>query len=158
VWVGVLTGILLLEKRWDTWSGPWGLWFVVVVVVPAWRMLDLLRWYADLLVDRAHSHLMSTERNLVFVLLNLIEVTLICGIWLRASTPQPTTGSALFDSFGMTSQVGGLPDAGGAATHAGIAMAEITALVLLIGGVAILVGEVQEKIRATGGWWGTRRG
>lgn len=122
-----------------------------------WRMFDLLRWYADLLLDKAHSHWLSNERNLLFVALNLAETALIGAIWLKAAGESPSALGALYESFGVVTQLGDLSVGGGAAPKIGLALTEITALVLLVGGVAILVGEVQEKLRTTGRWWGTVR-
>jgi len=92
----------------------------------------------------------SSERNLLFVVANLAEVALIAAVWFRASGQAASPGSAGYLGFSLVTQLA-IPDAPPWSKLA-ITFTEIAALVLLIGGVAILIGEVQEKIYAVGAW------
>ena len=149
-WLCVLAAILATS---DAWVDAWRPLFIALVCIPAYRMFDILRWYADFLLDRRHNHVVSTERNLVFVFANLVETALIAAIWLQASGASATPGSALFDAFALVTQLA-LPElAEGGWAKIGVVMTEITALTLLLGGVAVLVAEVQEKINSSTGEW-----
>ena len=146
VWLVMLIVMLVFLPRWGGWE-------LLFMLIPLVRLLDLLRWYADLLLDRAHNNLASGERSLLLVFLNLIEITLIGAIWLRAAGS--TAASAVRDSFMLVTQLDSPARQG--AWDVGTVTVEVAALVLLAGGVAVLVGEVSEKLRVTGEWQGARK-
>lgn len=149
-WICVLVTILATSEEWADAPRPL---FVLLVCIPAYRIFDILRWYADFLLDRAHNLVVSTERNLVFVVANVVEAALIGAIWLQASGEAATPGSALFDGFALVTQLA-LPElAEGGWAKVGVVITEITALTLLLGGVAVLVAEVQEKVESREGEW-----
>jgi hypothetical protein len=149
-WICVLALILAAGDKWvDADRG----WFLLIVGIAAYRMLDLLRWYGDFLLDRAHNHVVSTERNLVFVVANLVEAALIGAIWLYASRTAASPGEAFYDGFALVTQLG-LPDlSDGGWAKLGVVMTEVTALTLLLGGVAVLIAEVQGKVISSKGEW-----
>jgi hypothetical protein len=150
-WLIVLALVLAFSPDW----GGWPAW-LFVAVIPAVRVFDLLRWNADLLLDRAHNNLVSSERSLSLVFLNLIEVSLIGAIWLSAAGQPEGAGSALYDSFLLVTQLAN-PHVAGLWIQLGMVAVEVVSLVLLAGGVALLVAEVGEKLRVTGEWQGARK-
>jgi hypothetical protein len=147
-WLAALASLLLTSSAWVN-SAHWIV--VIVVLIPAYRAFDLLRWSADFLLDRNHYHVVSPERNLVFSVLNLAETMLIGAIWLRAAGGESTVGTALFSGFTLVTQLS-LPDARTGWAKLAIAVTEVEALVLLLGGVAVLISEVQEKVYSSGEW------
>jgi hypothetical protein len=152
LWLVYLGLVLPFSPEW----GGWGAW-ILVFFLPVVRMLDLTRWYADLLLDRAHNNLISGERSLSLVFLNLIEVMLIGAIWLRAAGQPDSAGSALYDSFLLVAQLANPMHVTGLWIRLGTVAIEVASLVLLAGGVALLVSEIGEKLRITGEWQGTRK-
>jgi hypothetical protein len=152
-WFYVAVGLVYLSL---VLAFGWGAW-LLIVLLPALRLFDLVRWYADLLLDRGHHSLVSSERSLFFVFLNLIEITLIAAIWLRAGQPDGSGSSALYDSFLLVTQLDAPHGLAGLWVKLGIVAVEAAALVLLAGGVALLVAEIGEKLRVTGEWQGTRK-
>lgn len=147
-WIVALASLLLTSSAWID-SAHWVV--VIVVLIPAYRAFDLLRWSAGFLLDKNHSHVLSPERNLVFSVLNLAETMLIGAIWLRAAGGESTVGTALFAGFTLVTQLS-LPDADTGWAKLAIAVTELLALVLLLGGVAVLISEVQEKVYSSGKW------
>jgi hypothetical protein len=115
----------------------------------------LLRWYADFLLDRRHHHVFTPERNLVFSVLNLVETMLIGAIWLRAAGEFPSAGEAGYASFALVTQLG-LPSVEGAWAQTAVIVTEVLALTILLGGFALVIAEVQTKVKATGRWRGER--
>ena len=78
-------------------------------------MFDLIRWWADFLLDRAHFRVVSPERNLLFVVFNLLEIMPIGAIWFVAGGVAPSAKSALYTSFALVTQLQ-LPHVVGAGT------------------------------------------
>ena len=89
----------------------------------------------------AHNSVVSS----VFVFLNLIEVTLIGAIWLKAAGQPRHAAGAFYDSFQQVSQLGASTVSGHWA-KASQMVTEVAALVLLVGGVAILIAKVQSAL------------
>lgn len=81
-WLVVLTAGLATSISW--FSAPeWVRW--LLVVAPLYRLADVVRWWLDLLLDRRHYMVLAFERNLLFLGLNLVELTLVGAILLRAT-------------------------------------------------------------------------
>lgn len=153
-WLVALATILATSDAWATGSD----WLAAfLVALPTYRIFDVLRWYADLLLDRAHHTVVSEERNLLFAVANLAETSLILAIWLREFGGSATAGSAAFDGFALVAQLA-IPAAHTVSAKVAIAVAEITALLVLLTGVATLIAEIfQVKLRRTGVWEGSSR-
>ena len=133
------------------WANSWQLSFVPVFFA-VWRLYDIARWWTDFVVDRRHQLVVSRERNLIFLGLNLIELTFIGAILFRATGISGSASHAWFDSFFEITQLS-YP----AGTHLTAlfakAVVEATLLVLILGGLAALVDAVSEKI-IEGPWEG----
>jgi hypothetical protein len=149
VWLVVLGALLATSERWATSRG----WLLFAVLLASYRMFDVVRWWAGLFLYRPHYGMMSSERGLVFAVLNLVEVTLVGAIWLRAAGATPTGGDSLFTSFGLVTQLN-FPNPSGHWAKVAVALTEIAALTVLLGGVVSLLSEVQEKFRTAGEWQG----
>jgi hypothetical protein len=125
----------------------------LIVVVPLYRLWDIVRWWVDLLVDRRHYMVVSRERNLIFLALNLLEVVFVGAILFSASGVSRSTSGAWFDSFFLVTQLAfpthGSTFWGNAAT----ALIEFSSLVLLLGGLSTLVDLIGSKLKE-GAWHG----
>lgn len=148
--VGSITLLIALLLTTGSWGEDHRALTVAAVVVSAYRMVDIVRWWADLLLDRAHDTVVSEERNLLFALANLIEVGLIGAIWFCATGQASTAGAAFYEAFTLVTQLS-IPPAPTVQAKIATAATEVAALLLLLGGVASLIAEVQEKLRR-GGW------
>jgi hypothetical protein len=151
-WLVVLAATLLTSRWWSTAEVA----VAIVVVLAAYRGFDITRWWIDFLLDRKHWAVVSAERNLVFVAVNLAEVAIIGAIWLRAADAASTAGTAMFQGFTLVTQLG-YPQADTAWSKIAIAVTEFMALLLLFGGVTSLLAVVADKIRQSGTWQGSNR-
>jgi len=105
-------------------------------------MFDMVRWYADLLLDfgRARHPPISEQRNLVAAA-NLFELSLIAAIWLRATGTSTAWREAVFQGFTLVTQLGvpkGLHDWAGLA----VAASEVAALIVLLAGISAAIAEI----------------
>jgi hypothetical protein len=148
IWTSFLTGVLGTS---DLWTRHHTVLKPIFVALAGYRLFDILRWWTDFLLDRAHWAVISEERNLLSAAANLTEVTLVGAIWLQAAGQTSTAGSAMYASFLLVTQLD-RPTAATAISKAAVAVTEIASLVLLLGGVATLIAEAQEKLHATGDW------
>lgn len=129
------------------WAGSW--WAAVAVFAAAWRTLDIARWWSDFLLDRRHRVLVSRERNLVCLILNLFEVTLAGAVFFRATGIFHTAHDAWFGALFEATQLG-LPDGTNHFWNAvAVAAVEVTSLLLLLGGLGTLVGIISAKVGDT---------
>lgn len=151
-WLLVLVALLAASRAWV--DGPRAIVWIAVLVA-AWRLADLGRWWLSFLFDRRHFHVLTAERNLLFAIANLAEVALIAAVWLRASgqAAANSAGDAAFAGFSLVTQLG-VPTPTTGRAQLAVALTEFTALLILIGGVAILIGVVQKKIQEGPGWHG----
>lgn len=74
VWTSILLAALVSSGYWLD-AGTVVTTFVVVGVT--YRLWDIVRWWTDFLIDRRHFAVLSRERNVVFLALNLIELTIV---------------------------------------------------------------------------------
>jgi hypothetical protein len=151
-WTAGLAAILACG---DLWTGN-GTLTSLFVALAAYRMFDILRWWADFLLDRRHWAVVSGERNLVFVVMNAAEVTLIGAIWLFASGEFNHPGQAAYAAFLLVTQLD-RPEAVTTISKVVVVVTEVASLVLLLGGLTVVIGEVQEKVKATTEWRGEAR-
>jgi hypothetical protein len=149
-WIAALLPILAVSGWWST-SDAWIR--LGVILLPLWRLWDIFRWWLDLLVDRRHYRVVSFERNLTFLGVNFYEIVLIAAILFRATGVSGSTTSSWFDAFFLVTQVN-YPAAGARFTQeTAKALTECVALVLLLGGLAALIGLIADKLRE-GPWSG----
>ena len=85
-WLCLLLILLAFTPRVS--AGQWGLAVLSVLVLAAAtaRYLDLTTYQIGILLDPRQRRLQGAERSLVLLALNLVEVTLIGGIWLFAGS------------------------------------------------------------------------
>jgi hypothetical protein len=152
VWSLLLVGALASSRFWAT---SWQLSFAPVFLA-AWRLFDITRWWIDFVVDRRHQLVVSRERNLIFLGLNLVESAFIGAIFFRATGVSGTASHAWFDSFFEITQLS-LPAGSHSTALLAKAVVEVTALVLILGGLAALLDAVSGKI-VEGPWEGPQPG
>jgi hypothetical protein len=139
----------------ELWTGNEFL-TILFVVLAGYRMFDIVRWWADFLLDRRHWEVVSGERNLVFVVMNAAEVTLIGAIWLFASGEFNHPGQAAYAAFLLVTQLD-RPQAVTTISRVVVVVTEVASLVLLLGGLTVVIGVVQGKVKATDEWRGEAR-
>jgi hypothetical protein len=143
----ILGALVATSHAWLGWVGTSWMWLPVSLA--AYRLFDIARWWADLLLDRRHYNLVSAERTLQFAIANLAETALIAAIWLMAAGAEKDAGEAAFEGFSLVSQLS-RPEVSTGWARIAVVLVEMTALLLLLGGVASLVAIVQEKLEVTG--------
>jgi hypothetical protein len=153
-WIAVLAILLGTSDLWE--DGVSEALVVILALVAGYRLLDIVRWWLSLLLDPGHHLVAPAERSLLFAVLNLGETALIGGIWLQATDQSRTAGGALFQAFSLVTQLQ-LAPATTTWAKAAVASAEVTALVILLGGIAVLVTVISRKIRQ-GPWAGPGSG
>jgi hypothetical protein len=142
---GVLAIILVTSGRWTGSGWAW----IFVIGIPAYRLLDIFRWWASLLLDKRHFQMVSAQRLLLFAFANLGETALIAAIWLRATNLAHARGEAWFQSFSLVTQLD-RPLATTTWQIVAVVLTEITALLLLLGGIATIIALVPKRLRETG--------
>jgi hypothetical protein len=123
------------------------------VLVPVYRLLDILRWWLDLIFDRRHYLVVARERNLIFLALNLLEIVFVGAILFRATGVSGSVSGCWYASFFLVTQLN-LPEGTTFWQQASKALVETSSLVLLLGGLSALVDLVGSKLRE--GPWGGR--
>jgi hypothetical protein len=142
---GRLVAILAVAEK---WTGSGWAWFLLILI-PAYRLFDIARWWASLLLDRRHFALVTAQRSLLFAAANLGETALIAAIWIRATGLAASSGQAWFDGFSLVTQLE-RPAATTTWQIVAVVLAEATALLLLLGGIAVVIDLVPKKLRETG--------
>jgi hypothetical protein len=137
-------------SAWWANTAEWDRW--LIVLLPTYRLWDILRWWLDLLIDRRHHRVVSRERNLIFLALNLLEIIFIGAILFRATGAGSLTGS-WFDSFFLVTQLDFPGEHTAFWPQAAKVVIEISSLVLLLGGLAALVDLIGRKL-TEGPWRG----
>lgn len=127
---------------------------IACAAVAGYRFLDIVLFQLEVMLSRRPEHKVfaAFERSLILLALNVIELTLISGVWLRASGLGGTTG-AWFAGFMLTTLISA-PDkspALGSVAGTEVDLASVAtvcgALLLLIGGLGLLIGLLAQKFR-----------
>jgi hypothetical protein len=77
-WAVVTAGLAILAPRTS------GSWRFLIVLLPVWRLAEILIWYVKLLLDEAHTHILSGERNLLFLAIDSATFVTILALLLEA--------------------------------------------------------------------------
>ena len=80
---------------------------------------------------------------------NLAEVALIAAIWLRAAGEAIDATDAAFQGFSLVTQLA-LPSTSSGWAKIAVVLAESTALLLLLGGIAAVIALVPAKLKVSG--------
>ena len=94
-WLSIIAAAYALSPLWV--GGVWVL--VPVLVVAAWRYLDIVLWYLGLLLNARHTRFAPVERNVLLLMVDLITVVFIAAILLRATDTSRSFDTAWFDGF-----------------------------------------------------------
>ena len=129
-------------------------WLIVLlpVLVPVYRLLDILRWWLSFIFDRRHNLVVAWERNLIFLALNLLEIVFVGAILFRATGVASSLSGCWYKSFFLVTQLN-LPVGTTFWQQASMTLVEISSLVLLLGGLSALIDSVGRKLRE-GAWSG----
>lgn len=105
------------------------------------------------LIDRRHYRVVSRERNVVFLALNLLEIVFISAILFRAAGKPGSLSGSWFDSFFLVTQLSFPSEDGALWQQVAKVIVEISSLILLLGGLSALVDLIGGKFRE-GEWHG----
>ena len=130
---------------WWTETPEWVRW--LIVLLPMYRLWDIVRWWVDLLIDRRHYTVVSRERNVIFLALNLLEIIFICAILFRAAGKPSSLSGSWFDSFFLVTQLNFPSEDTAFWEQVAKAVIEGSSLVLLLGGLSALVDLIGRKLR-----------
>jgi hypothetical protein len=150
-WTIVVLAAIFVTSIWWKNTPEWARW--LIVVLPMYRLWDIVRWWADLLVDRRHYRVVSRERNVVFLALNLFEIVFICSILFRAAGKPGSLSGSWFDSFFLVTQLSFPGNDTAFWQQVATAIVEGSSLILLLGGLSALVDLIGGKFRE-GEWRG----
>jgi hypothetical protein len=144
-WALVGLGAFFVTSIWWTETPEWARW--IIVFLPMYRLWDIIRWWVDLLIDRRHYSVVSRERNVVFLALNLLEIIFIGAILFRAAGMPGSLSGSWFDSFFLVTQLS-FPSKDTAFWQQLAKMIiEASSLVLLLGGLSALVDLIGRKLK-----------
>jgi hypothetical protein len=152
-WLAILLILFSGSPWWSKFDGRLR-WLVVapIVIVAIYRLLEVLRWWLDLILDRRHFLVVARERNLIFLAINLVEVVFVGAILFRVTSVSNSMSGCWFASFFLVTQLA-LPAGVELWQQASKVLVEIASLVLLLGGLSALVELVGSKLRE-GPWKG----
>ncbi|HEX3910133.1 MAG TPA: hypothetical protein VHW67_05465 [Solirubrobacteraceae bacterium] len=127
---------------------------IVCAAIAGYRFLDIVLFQLEVMLSRKPEHKVfaAFERSLILLALNVVELTLISGVWLRAAGLGGTTAS-WFAGFLLTTLMGTPDKPSGYGVTAGTETDIATvaticgALLLLVGGVGLLIGLLSQKFR-----------
>ena len=94
---------LFVTSIWWMKTPEWVRW--LVVLLPMYRLWDIVRWWVNLLIDRRHFRVVSRERNVIFLAFNLVEIVFIGAILFRAAGNAGSLSGSWFDSFFLVTQL-----------------------------------------------------
>jgi hypothetical protein len=149
-WLAADTALLFSSPAWVSSSSA----SAVCAAIAAYRFLDIVLFQIRIMLSRGPEQtvLAAFDRSLIMLAINVVELTLISGVWLRASGIGSTTG-AWFSGFMLTTFVG-TPEKPSPLTSTMGTEIDLTtvatvsgALVLLVGGLGLLIGLIGQKFR-----------
>ena len=153
VWMAVELALLFASQRWAGvhWAE------IVVACVGGWRFIEIATYQAVIVLSRQreHSVLAAFERSLILLAFNVIEFSLLCAVWLRAAGFGSATRS-WFNGFLLVTLSGLPPEAASLSERATTEIDIVTvagtagAVLLIVCGVALLVGLIGQKFREFG--------
>jgi hypothetical protein len=131
------------------------LWLLAPIAF--WRVAEILTWYIKLLFDKGHRVLLEVERNLLFLVIDVLTFVTLLALLLRGG-PHGGLWSRWTEAFAAFTLNGSPEGYGNAwATAVGI-LGAVGGLTLLGAGLGMLVGLVGQRIRyGEGGYTGPTR-
>jgi len=143
-WTPLVLGVALVSL----WRhGGWWCW---LLIIPAWRWLEILVWWAKLLIDRTHTNILAAERNLLFLVADATAVvTGSFAIWRMTESvrPSPSWADAL-----ATFTLNGAPPGDHGLLGDVISVASAASGLVVVGaGLALLIGIVGHRVREVPG-------
>jgi hypothetical protein len=134
-WIGVILWLALAPPR---------LWLFALFAF--WRLAETLTWYFKLLFDKGHRVLLEVERNLLFLIIDVLAFVTLLALLLRDG---PRSGlwyrwTDAFRAFTLNGSPAGYGNSW--ATAVGI-LGAVGGLTLLGAGLAMLVGLIGQRIR-----------
>lgn len=151
-WLTFLVAVLFAGQ---IWTGS-TVGTALVLSIATYRLTDVFSLHAVVLLSRSQDHTTvgGYERNLIMLAWNVLELSLICGLWLRAGGA-PSALSAWYGGFttatlaGAASAPSGSPALAGPAFEAavGTVMTLATAVILFLGGAATLISLIGRKFQ-----------
>jgi hypothetical protein len=147
-WLLVDLALLLSSPVWLESS----LATIVAVAIAGYRYLDIVLYQLRIMLSRGPEQtvLAAFDRSLILLAFNVVELSLLSGIWLRAAGLANTTG-AWFAGFLLTtlmstpSNVRTLSSTAGTEVNLATVATICGALVLLLGGLTLLIGLIGQK-------------
>jgi hypothetical protein len=135
-WVGIIILWLTLH--------PPRAWLLGLVA--SWRVAEILAWYIKLLFDKGHRVLLEVERNLLFLIVDVLTFVTLLAVLLRDG-PHGGLWYRWTDAFEALT-LNGSPEGygNGWATAVGI-LGAIGGFTLIGAGLAMLVGLIGQRIR-----------
>ncbi len=148
-WLFLAALILLVSSVWASATLP----ALLAVAIATYRFVDIVSFHVRLLLSRHpdQTTVASLDRSLILLTCNVVELSVLSGIWLRAAGVASSTG-AWFSGFLLTTLVS-TPKGQYVSSTAGteIDLATVAticgALILLIGGAALLIGLIGQRFR-----------
>jgi hypothetical protein len=137
----IFEGAVLTAVRFFDWHDVLTIGAVGVVVI---RYGELMRSYAELLLEWEHDLRYRMERNLLLLLPNFAEFTLLGAIAFYVTSNGRGIGSSWFDAF-ATLTFYDLPRAGGTLHHLVAVALALAAFVLVACGLAVILTGVSSK-------------
>jgi hypothetical protein len=117
---------------------------ILAVVIVILRYGELMRSYAELLLEWNHDLRYRMERNLLLLLPNFAEFTLLGAIAFYVTSNGRGIGGSWFDAF-ATLTFYDLPRSGGALHHLVAVALALAAFVLVACGLAVILTGVSSK-------------
>jgi len=126
--------------------------WLLVLLLPAYRYLDIVRWWLSALLNPRHRTFMSFSRNLLFLALNLAELSLVTAILLVSTQPLAARWDSWLDAGFLTLQLS-LPERGSTLHSIAQLMGAGGSLLLLVAALAVVITGIAEKF-VEGRWTG----
>jgi hypothetical protein len=120
---------------------------LVVAICALWRTLEILIWYTKLLLDKSHKVMLEVERNLLFLLMDVLMFVTLLALLLQGRGVEGFSRdwAAGFSAFTLNGSPAGYDK-----TYARLVgiLGTVGGLTLLGAGLGMLVGLVGQRIES----------
>jgi hypothetical protein len=144
-WLLVLAAVYSLSPIWAgrTWT------YLPVLLIAAWRYLDLTLWYLGLLINSRHTRFAPVESNVLFLILDLLTIVFVGAILLRMTSSAYSIDGGWFSAFFLTTLTEIPPrlDFWDGVSQVMVASA---GLLLLAGGLTVVLSVVSKRLSNEG--------
>lgn len=134
--------LLLLMEAAALLSMRWSVVMMLAVAFGAYRYVLLVLWWLLFLFDHEFTRVVRFERNLLLLILNIVELSLVGAVFIAAASGEGR-GGAWFDAFSVLTFYN-LPGGGFGRSAASVALA-CSALLLVAGGLSVILSKVATK-------------